>query len=256
MTIELLRVLLAPALVVASSLAGRRWGASVSGVLVGLPIVAGPILLVTSLQNGSTFGARSAGSALLGLVSLALFAVVFAHASRRAGWLGGLGAGWGLCLVADALLAQVRLAPALGLVVAVAATLVAARLMPAPGERSAAVPRWPWWDLPARAVATASLVVVLTTLSVTLGPAATGVLAPFPIATSVVAAFVCAQADDEAVRGTLAGVLRGLVGFAVFCFCVAVLVEPAGVVVAFGAAAAGAVATQAVVAAALRRRLA
>jgi hypothetical protein len=41
-----LKLLLAPLLVVASSLAGRRWGPRLAGILVVLPIVAGPILLI------------------------------------------------------------------------------------------------------------------------------------------------------------------------------------------------------------------
>jgi len=40
------KLLLAPLCVVAVSLAGRRCGAAVAGVLGGLPVVAGPILLV------------------------------------------------------------------------------------------------------------------------------------------------------------------------------------------------------------------
>ena len=46
MTLLLLKVLLAPALVLGTSLAGRRWGPQVAGVLVTLPIVAGPILVI------------------------------------------------------------------------------------------------------------------------------------------------------------------------------------------------------------------
>ncbi|MDF9877047.1 hypothetical protein [Cellulosimicrobium cellulans] len=87
----LLHLVLAPALMLASTLAGRRWGARLTGVLVGLPVVAGPILLITTLDHGTAFGAAAA-SALLGLTSLALFAVVFAWCSRRTGRLGALAA--------------------------------------------------------------------------------------------------------------------------------------------------------------------
>ncbi|MEV6932252.1 hypothetical protein AB0M46_48255 [Dactylosporangium sp. NPDC051485] len=82
-----LKLLLAPLLVAGSSLAGRRWGAQVAGVLVALPIVAGPILLIACLEHGPAFGARAAASALLGLVSLALFACRLAGccAPRRIG---------------------------------------------------------------------------------------------------------------------------------------------------------------------------
>ncbi|GAA1640819.1 hypothetical protein ACFQY4_22770 [Catellatospora bangladeshensis] len=61
-------------------------------------------------------------------------------------------------------------------------------------------------------------------------------LAPFPIATSVVAAFVLARQGSGQAVHTLRGVLHGLVGFAVFCFLVAVLAEPRGTALAFGVA--------------------
>ena len=56
-----LKLLLAPLLVVASSLAGRRWGPRLAGILVVLPIVAGPILLILYLDHGSAFTADAAG---------------------------------------------------------------------------------------------------------------------------------------------------------------------------------------------------
>jgi uncharacterized membrane protein (GlpM family) len=78
----LLKLVLAPLLVVVSSLAGRRWGDRIAGILVAFPIVAGPILLITSLEHGTRFGARAASASLLGLVSLAVFVVSFAWLSR------------------------------------------------------------------------------------------------------------------------------------------------------------------------------
>jgi hypothetical protein len=59
------------------------------------------------------------------------------------------------------------------------------------------------------------------------------VLAPFPIATSVVAGFTLALRGHPATVLLLLGVLRGLVGFATFCFLVAILVLPTGPAVAF-----------------------
>jgi len=70
----LLKLVLAPLLVVGSSLAGRRWGPGVTGLLVALPVVAGPILFITYLEHGAPFVARAASASLLGLVSLAVFA--------------------------------------------------------------------------------------------------------------------------------------------------------------------------------------
>ncbi|WP_454730171.1 hypothetical protein [Cellulosimicrobium protaetiae] len=244
----LLKLVMAPALVVASTLAGRRWGARLTGVLVGLPVVAGPILLIATLDHGTAFGAAAASSALLGLTSLALFAVVFGWCSRRTGWVGALAASWAACLVADVALARLTLPAGIAFVVALATFWGASRAMPPDvPDTSPPVVAAPWWDLPARAAATATLVLAVTTASGALGPAMTGVLAPFPIASSVVAAFALAQRGSAETVRLLRGLLAGLTGFAVFCLLVAILVDGVGIAVAFGIALVASVAVQAVV---------
>ncbi|GAA2364425.1 hypothetical protein [Dactylosporangium salmoneum] len=240
-----LKLLLAPLLVAGSSLAGRRWGAQVSGILVALPIVAGPILLIACLEHGPAFGARAAASALLGLVSLALFVVVFGRVAGRLRWPAALVVAWAACLAADALLARVTVPVAPAALLVLLAVWLAARALPRVSPAPARAARPPWWDLPARAVATAALVLTVTGAAAAIGPAATGVLAPFPIATSVVAAFALARDGAGGAVRMLRGVLGGLVGFAVFCLLVAVLVEPLGVGAAFGLALAVSLAVQA-----------
>jgi len=239
-----LKLLLAPALVVLSSLAGRRWGPAVTGVLIALPMVAGPILLLTYLDHGAAFAAHAAAGALLGLGTLALFAVVLTRAGGRFPWTASLAITWGACLVADLTLSTVDAPPAIGLPIALAATAAARRRLAdrraaprstvaSPVPAAAATPGWPWWDLPARALATAVLVLMVTGSAAALGPQFTGVLAPFPIATSVVAGFTLARQGPAATRSLLRGLLDGMVGFALFCFLVAVLLERLGGPVAF-----------------------
>jgi hypothetical protein len=53
-------------------------GASGSRVFVVLPVVADPILLILYLDHGSRFAAQAARAATLGIVPLALFALVSA----------------------------------------------------------------------------------------------------------------------------------------------------------------------------------
>jgi hypothetical protein len=81
----------------------------------------------------------------------------------------------------------------------------------------------PAWDLPARAGLTAVLVVALTGAAGALGPAVSGVLTPFPVAMSVIAAFVLAQDGGDAARSLLHGFARALPGFAVSFFAVAIV---------------------------------
>jgi hypothetical protein len=241
----LVKLTLAPALVVGSSLAGRRWGHQVSGLLVALPLVAGPILLITELEHGSRFAARAASASLLGLVALACFVVVFARVARERGWPAGVAAGW-LAFVAVALAFSATSIPAgVGLALAAGAFALAPALLPAdPHEADRPLAALPAWDLPARAIATALLVLGLTGAAAGLGPALTGVLTPFPVSTSVLAAFVLALEGPAPADALLRGFLRGAFGFAAFCFLVAVLVMPLGVAPAFALALCGALAAQ------------
>ena len=253
-TILALKLLLAPLLVVASSLVGRRWGPRLAGIVVVLPIVAGPILLIVYLDHGTQFAAQAARAATLGVVPLALFALVFAYGSRRHAWLLTLATAWVTVLLADLVLARFNVPAGIALALAVLALHGAGLLLrrfeaPAP-ER---VPT-PWWDLPARAVATGALVLLITGLAASLGPTVTGVLAPFPIALSVVCAFVAAQQGHGAVIALLQGIVPGLDGFALFCFLVAVTIEPLGGVGAFALATAAAVLFAVVLAARKPRR--
>jgi hypothetical protein len=45
-----LKLVLTPTLIGATSLAGRKWGAAVSGWLVGLPLTSGPVALFLALE--------------------------------------------------------------------------------------------------------------------------------------------------------------------------------------------------------------
>jgi hypothetical protein len=230
-SILLLKLFLAPLLVVASTLAGRKWGPNIAGVLVGQPVVAGPILFITYLQHGADFASDAAASSVLGVVSLAAFAVVFSHLARRLGWSATLAAGWTAVLVLDAVLSVVRVTVLAAFVVTLAAIVAAMIVVPRfeperHGERALRLS--PSWDLPGRAIATGVLALTVTTASGALGPYWTGLLAPFPIAISVVAAFVHAQHGYVETARTLAGALMGLVSLSVFCLSVSVLVRSIG----------------------------
>ena len=255
MTLLLLKVLLAPALVVSTSLAGRRWGPQVAGVLVTLPIVAGPILVILYAERGPMFAGRAADASLLGLVSLGVFGVTFAAVARRLPWPVTLALSWLAVLAVDLALYRVHLPAAVGLVLAIAAVQGAAALLRRRIPAAApAVEHWPWWDLPARAGATAALVLAVTGAAGLLGPGLAGILTTFPVAISVVCAFVLAEEGPAAAVVLLEGILRGLTGFAVFCFGVALFLprQPAGA--AFGLATAAAVAVPLLAGAVSRRR--
>jgi hypothetical protein len=246
-----LKLVMAPAFVVGASMIARRFGPRAGGVAGGLPVVGGPILLVLAVVHDDAFAARSAATSLLGLVSLAAFVVAYAHVATRAAWPVALAAAWGAFALGTAAFAlltgAVRVPPTLGLLAACASFLLAARMLPAPTPENAApapAPAPPAWDLPARALCAALMVLAITGLSSGLGARVSGLLAPAPIITSILAAFAHAQAGPPVAIALLRGMLTGFFSFAAFCWTVAVLLPHTALGVAFALAAVVAVLTQ------------
>jgi hypothetical protein len=102
-------------------------------------------------------------------------------------------------------------------------------------------------DIPARMVLAAILVFGLTSASELLGPRASGLLTPFPVAATLLAAFTHHLEGAAAAARLLRGLLVGLFSFALFFLIVGISVKLWGTVVAFTAATLGAIAMQGVV---------
>jgi hypothetical protein len=230
-----LKLTLAPGLVAATTVAGRRWGPRVAGWLGGLPVVVGPILFALALEQGDAFAAEAAQGSLLGLLSLNAFVLAYAWAARRVGWAQALLAGWGAFAAATVVLDPLRVSDEVALAVVVGAFFLTEAALPR-GRGEEVAPHTPRFDLLLRTVCTAALVLGLTALAGVLGPRLSGMLAAFPVLASVLAAFTQAQAGAVAAADFLRGLVRGLISFALFCFVVAVLLPSAGMAVAFGAA--------------------
>lgn len=60
MTAFYLKLLITPALMLAISLAARRWGTGVAGLLSGLPMTSALVMLFLSLEQGTQFASMAA----------------------------------------------------------------------------------------------------------------------------------------------------------------------------------------------------
>ncbi len=216
-----LKLLLAPSFVVGVSVTARRYGPVVGGLLGGLPVVCGPILLVIALTHERSFAADAATASVLGLVSLTAFVVVYAWLARRLRWVALLPLGWVVFLAVTGVLSVVGgVTPAVALAAAFASFALALAVVPEPAPEPV-LRRAPPGDLPMRAAAAAAMVVALTAAASSLGPHLSGLLAPFPIITSVLAAFTHAQHGPATTVILLRGMLRGFFVFALCCFAFA-----------------------------------
>ena len=238
------KLLLAPSFVVCASLAARRFGPRVGGLIAGLPVVAGPILLAYALAHGTGFAAGAAVGTLLGLVSLIAFVVVYARLAARVAWGASMLAGWLAFALATALFSA--LAVPAGAALAIAGCGLLGGLLLTPRARTEVRPaaEAPRWDLPMRAACALALVLTLTAVAGWLGPRLSGLLAPFPIIATVLATFTHAQRGSGEVQHLLRWLLGGYGAFALFCFTLAVSLRPLGTAPAFALAGAVALLTQ------------
>jgi hypothetical protein len=252
MSITILKLVLAPALIGGVSLAGRRWGPSVSGWLVGLPLTSGPVAFLLALDQGPGFAVRASRGILAGGISIAVFCLIYSWSAVRANWQLALVGSWVAFLGCTAALQEVSL-PTLALFGAVvAAQLLALALLPRRrGARALAA--LPWWDLPGRMAVATAFVYLLTEFAPRLGPQLSGLLAPFPIFTAVLAVFTQRLDGPAAAVQLLRGAVLGLFAFTAFFLLVALLLVPDGVVVAFVAASLVALGIQGTTLAVLRR---
>jgi hypothetical protein len=246
---------MAPALVGLATLAARGWGEGAGGVVSAFPAIVGPVLLIVALRHGADFAARAANGTLLGLVSLAAFALAYGRTARRRGWRVSLLAGWACAALAGAAVGWAvgsAGSPAgggagspVGLLVATAALAAARCALPAVAPDGPPTLRARRGILPLRMATAALLVAVLSAAAGAVGALAGGMLAALPVLACVLAVFTHREAGAGAALGLLRGMLAGMASFVVFCQLIAMLAGPCGVAAAFGAATAGALLVQA-----------
>jgi hypothetical protein len=238
------KVLLAPGFVVAASLAARHYGPRIGGLIAGLPVVAGPILLIYALAHGTAFAANAAAGTLLGLVSLIAFVLVYGRLAGHVFWGASMVAGWLAFIAGTVIFSAVSVPVGVALALAGAAILAGLRWLPRPGDGPREHFEPPVWDLPLRAACALVLVLVLTAVSGWLGPQLSGLLAPFPIISTVLATFTHAQRGNDELLRLLRAMVAGFGAFALFCFTLAVTLTSVGIAESFALATAVALLVQ------------
>src|SRR5438874_5071184 len=232
----LLKLIVTPVLIGAASLAGRRWGETLSGWFIGLPLTSGPVCWFLAIEQGTGFAAAAARGCLAGAAAEAGFCLAYAVAAQTGGWPSAISAATIAFTVAAA--AMQLTAPPLWLLAAIVylALLLALRLMPRLATGRAQLPTPPRWDLPARMIVATVLVFALTELAPVFGARLSGLLATYPLFGAVLAAFAHHLSGAAAAGRVLRGLLIGLFGFTGFFLLLALAIEPIGIAASFAAA--------------------
>lgn len=238
------RLFLSPALIGAATAIARRWGPAAGGWFAALPLTSGPVLLVFSLERGPVYAAQACVGVVLAIDALAAYVFVYSWVSRRFGWAMSAALACSAYVAILAPLARVRVSLPLAFLLACTTTLGIRLILPhdLAGRPPA---RLPAWDIPLRMTIAAALVWGLAQISAVVGPQVSGLLAPFPVAVTIMSAFTHRHDGDVAARQFLRSLLTGLVSFAVFFLAAGRLLLPLGISTAFLAATFGALATHA-----------
>ncbi|KTC43946.1 hypothetical protein AO269_25930 [Pseudomonas putida] len=148
MTVFYLKLLITPLLMLSISIAAKRWGTHVGGLLSGLPVTSAVVMLFLSLEQGPGFVA-------ICVAALAFYVV----AALLMNWLGSLPASIAvtLCLIVVLIMATSKT-----------------------GERPAKPVPLPSWIIPMRMLTATLLLLLITAGAQWLGPVVSGYLAPIP----------------------------------------------------------------------------
>jgi hypothetical protein len=238
----ILRLLLAPLAVLASTVAQRRFGHAISGLIVGLPLASLPLLWLVAVQHGDAFAGTMTAALLVGGIAEAAVLWLYAHFTTRLAPLAALV----VAVVSFALVAIV--VHVLGLSALIAGVVTALGF---------AVALW-WWPSsapdsvagPGRSRITVQVVLaaiftfVLVTLAGRLGPVWSGLLDALPAMSMMMAFFTHQDNGAAASSGFLRGVTRGSFSYLAAMLVLAELLHTGDLLLAFASALVAALAVQ------------
>lgn len=220
----LLKLALVPASILLATLAARRFGHAVSGLLAGFPIIGGPIVVALMFDLPPAEVADIAQATLAACPAAIAHIVTFAWLSRRLPWWGCLAGAAAAFFAVGSITTSGWMPAALAAALALAGPWVAWALMPRVAVTSGAV-HVPRGEILLR-VGAAFLLAAAILLSAEHVPAAvSGLMLAWPISGSILPSFTLSAHGHPAAVTLLRGFAIGLVGFVVFFAALVVLLR-------------------------------
>jgi hypothetical protein len=207
---------LVPTFLLIVSMSGKWWGPSIARWLAGLPVVAGPILYLLTLQHGPVFGARAAALSLSAILASEAFNFVYAWTCRSGSWPVALGSGLLTWFTAACALSLLPTSQIWAGSVALASVLFGQAFLPRSSIIAAGAPLTRA-DLFGRMLAGALLTILVSAVSGSVGSKWSGLLAVFPLLGSVLAVSSHRTHGSGFAISLLRGMVLGRLSLAAFC---------------------------------------
>jgi hypothetical protein len=226
------KLLLTAAIVVAASVTTERAGPFIGGLVVTLPVTAGPAYLFLALDHDAAFVADSAVAGLVMHGFTAILMLIYVLTAQRRRTLPSLAAAVAAWVVLGLAARQVAWsfagAALLNLITYPTCLWIARPYRDAPMP---AAPRR-WYDIPARVAFVCALMGTLLVVSTWAGPVTTGFIAVFPISLLSAILILHPRIGDRATAAMVANGLRGNMGIALALAALHLTVVPFGPAVA------------------------
>ncbi|MBM5570918.1 MULTISPECIES: DUF3147 family protein [Deefgea] len=218
-SILLIKLLIGPSLIAATSLAGQRWGQRIAGILAGLPSVALALVAVIWLEQGEQFARVMIHAAPIGLIANSLYMLALAFTSQHFRWpITMLIATICYFLVAN-LISVLELTKINYMGIYTLAILFITYLAIPKHTTTSISKKLPNSELFIRMGISALLILSISLIAPLFGGDCIGILTGFPIAGAVLPAFTLALLGRDALLKQLKGFMLGLFGFAI-CFLI------------------------------------
>jgi len=216
-----------------ATFAAERAGPVVGGMISTVPISAGPAYVFLSLDHDIDFIVAAVLGSFAINVATCIFVLTYVVLAQKHRLVVSIGAALVVWFAAAAVIKATPWTTATAIIANGVAFVSCLTL----GNRyrhaamPAMVPRW--YDMPLRAAMVAVLVAVVITLSASVGPALTGILAAFPIVLFSLMLILHPRMGGPATAAVLANSLLGLIGFALFCLTLHLAAMPLGFAAGF-----------------------
>ncbi len=233
----LIKIIMMPLVIGGVTIASKKWGNSVGGMIASMPWIAGPIMLFFTLEQGVDFAVNSVKGIMIGVIGVLAFCFAYIYAALTSKWYVSLFFAYLAFVTTTVLLKICENLVNLDswFVIAVVVSLISLKAFPKLEPQESTGQRLKH-DIYLRMLIITVFVTLITYLAKILGPTWSGILTPFPIITAILAAFTHYTQGAYGTSIILRGILTGLIGFATFLFLQAKFLPNFPIAIAFAIA--------------------
>lgn len=230
MSTFLLKIILMPAIIAGVTLAARKWGNVIGGVIAGMPWVGGAILYFIAIEQGETFMTNALPGVLIGLIGWLGFCMTYVIAGQYLGVLSSFISGICVYLLLGFVLKDFTNSFSINgwFIVLISLTITSLSFFPKVKKAAKKPPKPLRFEIPLRMIMITAFVFIVTYFAEMLGPNWSGILTPFPVMTATLAIFTHYTQGLSQVRLALMGMYTGVMGFSIFLISVAYFVPQYG----------------------------